>query len=253
MLGLGVLFHVMTLLTLGLIVFPIITISMYAAFFGESDFQRGFARLRRFARRRGKRLHFAWPARPNWLTPNASAIGFCVTVSILTLGGVKLEQALDPYQMNGADGPLALQPLPADDARWLMAQEPTIRPIDKLLAFDVGSVTLAGMLADSRQEFTHGETALVQCSVIPPHEDLWVEVNLHDASGHVVERRGQVLTRDRIRTHFAYALKESLPVGEYEFVLRYNDEEIARRPVRLMSDSRQGSEPDLRQAAADLP
>ncbi len=249
MLGLGVLFHVMTLLTLGLVVFPIICIAIYATFFDEAEYRRFFARLRRFARTRRMRLRLRWPSLPVWVTPQFSTTAFCVVSSLFVLGGLKLEQMLDPYQLRGDEGPLALKPLSEEQVQYLMSWEPKIRPVDKLLEFDVGSITLAGMLADSRDEFEQGETALVQCSVIPPHEDLWVVVQLHDAEDRLLVRRGQVLTREQIRSHFAFPLEESLPPGEYDFVLHYSNQEIARRRFTLEASPGLKNRLDRRQAA----
>ena len=96
-------------------------------------------------------------------------------------------------------------------------------------AVGVTKGTIGGLLANSRDTFTHGEMAVIQCSVIPPHGDIWVEVNLHDSRDRRIERVGQVLTREKIRSHFTYTWTEAYPAGQYDLVLNLDGEEVARR------------------------
>jgi hypothetical protein len=104
-----------------------------------------------------------------------------------------------------------------------------LRPQDMYFAFDVGTSMLGGVLSDRRDNFSLGERALIQCSLQPPHPDMWIELNLHDNEDRVLRRIGQVVPREDLRANFFYDFDESFPPGEYAFVLRYDGDELTRR------------------------
>lgn len=249
MLGIGVLFHFMTWLLLGLIVFPLVCLSAYWAFYSEQDIRS----LARFVRRKvrqlapGRRLRSLLATRPA-LKPQGSFArhagwAFAASLALLLITAIEVEPRLDLYGMNRPEGPHQLQPMNPDRAVRMLSTTEAIRPTDKLLSFDVGTILLGGLLADRRREFRAGEQAVLECGVIPPHEDLWVEVNLHDAENRLVLRNGQVIPRERTRLHFLYELKDSLPSGKYDFVLRLDGQEVARRRIALVRPGDSSSQP----------
>jgi hypothetical protein len=116
----------------------------------------------------------------------------------------------------------------------LLRNDKRVRPEDMLFGFDLGSITVGGIVADHKDTFAYGEQAVVQCHLIPPHEDLWVEFNLHDADDRLIQRHGQIMPREYIRTGHTHRFTEELPPGDYAWVLRYQGRDISRRPFRLI-------------------
>ncbi|MFV0444170.1 MAG: HTTM domain-containing protein [Planctomycetaceae bacterium] len=239
LLTVGAVFHLLTIVMLGLLVFPFICLSIYWAFFDEADIQRLAAWLRRQGRR--------WPsfasvvragslgqlARPAWLSPSLAASGFALLCAVTIGLGLEVERRLDVYGRHSPQGPHQLQPMDAKlAARMLRGYERT-RYFDLVQTFDVGTRTLAGFLANRQTEFQSGDEAVVECSVIPPHGDLWMECNLHDSEDRLIHRETQLLVREKFRTHFGYTWKESYAAGDYDLVLKLDGEEVARRRIHL--------------------
>ncbi|MEZ6067622.1 MAG: HTTM domain-containing protein [Planctomycetaceae bacterium] len=238
-LGVGVVFHLLTTLILGLIVFPLVCLSAYFTYFDEADYQYAAQWLRKVARRSrrlGYLVQWTRPAagpRPTLATPRNSALAFGGLLCVGVMVGLEAEHRLDLYGLRRAEGPYTLPIIPDDQARKMLSGSERIRKQDMFLQFDVGTTAFGGRLANHRDEFTHGETAILQCSVIPPHEDLWVEINLHDADDRLIERNGQVMTREKVHGHFKQEWFESYAPGEYVFVLKLNGDEVSRLPVTL--------------------
>lgn len=236
----GVVFHGMTTLTLGLTLFPGLCLSLYWAFFDPADIQ-GLARwLRRKSRRRSwalaSRVLPRWRfTAPDWATPAASACGLAATCAVLTAVALETEQRMDVYGLARPEGRYVLQPLPQEQVERMLGGMEHVRPEDQLLGFDVGTLRIGGMLANERTEFQHGEQAIVECCLLLPHGDLWVEVNLHDDLNRPVKRSQQIMVRENLRTHFIYDWQESYPAGEYDLVLRLDGDEVARRRITLRS------------------
>jgi hypothetical protein len=97
----------------------------------------------------------------------------------------------------------------------------------------VGSHVIGGILANHRDSFDYGEDVIVQCSLLPPHEDMWLEFNLHDANGRIISRNGQFAPREAMRVNHTHRFGEGLPPGTYAWVLRFDGLDIAERPFRL--------------------
>jgi hypothetical protein len=255
MLTIGAVFHLMTALTLGLIVFPLVCLACYWAFVTEAEMQRLMVWVRRLNRRwfrRPVRSRLSIPViapPPAWGGPQASAVAFAAAAAVLIGLGLELEHWLDPYQARRGGEPLTPPVIEAELARRMLSGTERIQVRDKVFGFDVGSRTLGGLLADSKSEFRHGQRAIIECTVVPPHEDLWLEVNLHDARKRLIERSGQVMTRERIRTHFFFDMSERYPAGEYELVLLIEGQEVTRRRIAIR-EHRPGSVP-TGSAAAD--
>ena len=154
--------------------------------------------------------------------------------------GVEVEHHRDVYHKRGENGPLPLKVMDSQLVHEMLGPAKPIRPKDLYFAFDVGSSNLGGVLSNRRDTFSYGERALIQCSLHPPHPDMWVEVNLHDADDVVLKRVGTIVPREDLRAEFFYDMKEPLLPGEYDFVLKYDGEELTRRRVTL-----QGQPPEL--------
>lgn len=239
MLGVGVVFHFMTAITLGLFIFPLVCYCLYIASLEERDIQQISAFLRRIKRkltRAGNRPRSAsWqPALPQFPAARRFAPAvYALAILLFAVAGVEAEYRLDRYGERRPEGRHTLRPLSAEEARRLTRADVTIRETDKLFAFDIGTVTLGGILLDRRAEFRPGDELIAQCTLTPPHEDMWVECTLCDPLGRIIERNGQVALREAMRIDFHYTFDRSLPEGEYDFILRFAGKEVARRRIVL--------------------
>lgn len=252
MLGMGMIFHVMTTITLGLYLFPITCISTYLAFVDSEDVVVAAARWRRWKRRHGEtwlprlaavtRLPRAISGgvssllKPvgQRLTPAASLGAFGLLLTVVAVGAVEVEYRLDVYGERGPEGPLALKEIDPDVVKQMFAGSARLREYDKLLAFDVGSSMFGGMVTGVRDQFRHGEPVIAQCTLSPPHEDMWVECNLHDANNVLIDRVGQIVVRSQLRGNFLYRACEALDPGTYFLVLRTGTQEISRRKIEIL-------------------
>lgn len=239
MLSLGVIFHVLTWGVLGLIVFPLVYLCLYLAFVNERDVDRLSVLVARW-RTRGQQAAFpAWRVRlralqaPAWMGPGQSAALFGLLLAVSAVMGVEVEHRSDPFGLRRPEGRHALRPIAAERVAQLLTTSDSVLPRDKLFAFDVGSNVVGGILADRRTRFTFGEDAVVQCCLLPPHEDMWVEFNLHDAQDRVVQRNGRIVPREQMRTSIQFHFDESIPPGDYAWVLNLDGEEVGRREFAL--------------------
>jgi hypothetical protein len=240
MLSIGVLFHVLTFGMLGLIVFPLVYLALYMAWVSEQDVDR----LSTWSWRLRERLGWAAAAVPPVLpvvgSPRRfrlgapqSAAAFGLLLAATMAAGVEAEHHNDPLAQRTSGPRPQLQPMSPEQVATLLRDDTRVRPEDMLFGFDLGSITVGGIVADHKDTFTYGEEAVMQCHLIPPHQDLWVEFNLHDADGRIVSRHGQIMPREYIRTGHTYRFSEELPPGEYAWVLRYEGRDISRRAFRL--------------------
>lgn len=248
MLTMGTGFHVMTTLTLGLYLFPITCISIYFAFVNSADVVTWAARWRAWKRRHGKSLATVarlpqaisgWGAtliRPigQRLTPANSLGAFGVLLAVVAIGAVEVEYRLDVYGERDPDGPLPLKEIDPEVAKQMFAGSQRLREYDKLLAFDVGTSMFGGLVTGVRDTFIHGEPIIAQCSLNPPHEDMWLECNLHDGNNVLIDRVGQIVVRSQLRGNFLYRACEALNPGTYFLVLRTGTQELTRRKIEIL-------------------
>ena len=248
MLTMGVGFHVMTTFTLGLYLFPITCISVYFAFVNSADVTAWGARWRRQQRRHGKLLaaitrlpraisggvlSLAKPVGQR-LTPATSLGLFGLLLTVVAVGAVEVEYRLDIYGERRPEGPLALKEIDPDIAKQMFAGSVRLREYDKLLAFDVGTGMFGGFITGTRDTFKHGDPIIAQCSLNPPHEDMWLECNLHDANNVLIDRVGQIVVRSQLRGNFLYRACEALTPGSYFLVLRTGTQELTRRKIEIL-------------------
>jgi hypothetical protein len=242
MLGVGATFHIMTLLTLGLWLFPMICISGYLSFLNEGDvawlkglFARWRERGRGFSAAVGRLFRQReWPVLPAF--DPAWSYGALALLLVATAGGgVAIEHKLDPYGMRRPEGPYTLKELDPEYVARLTRPSERIRNQDKVILFDIGSRMLAGALVDRRTVFYQGDKMKAECDLIPPHEDLWVGCELQDSDHRVIDTTGCTMTADTMRAIFDYTLGPSMPAGDYTLVLKLSDEEVMRRPFRLLA------------------
>lgn len=244
MLGIGVLFHLGTVFMLGLVVFPAIMLTTYLSFLNEHDVQQLAAGWRRWKRRssllaRTASKFAAWghaaalPPAPS-ARRVASAVTFLVAIGLFSVAGVAFERKLDHYGVQHPEGLYTLERIPEEEVRIMLLNDTSIREQDKFLSFTVGDWIVADHLLNQRDTFQMGDLILAQAALNPPHEDMWVEVNLHDSEGKKLSHVGQIVPREDLRVFFNYRLDESFEPGDYELVLKSSGQEISRRKFRLL-------------------
>ena len=232
-LPIGILFHFMTTLTLGLMMFPVICYITYFAFLDEDDIQQCSAwcrhRAHRFAwmkslsqRASGWRERLGDPI--GWKTSSRAA--FVFGLALFSVANVELEHWRDPYGIRRPEGPHALTLAdPAVVEKILAPTEPQ-RDSDMFFAVDTGTILVGDQLANRRREFRQGETLIAHCHLTPPHEDMWIECQIQDAEHRIVDRIGAVATREMFRSNFTYPIGDQMAPGEYTLVIA-----TAGRPV----------------------
>jgi hypothetical protein len=241
MIGLGVAFHLMTWLTLGLWVFPLVCFSAYLAFLNENDVERLRAVLTAWRERgRGFRSSVGRLLRGRELG-NLPALGpawshgiFAAVAVVMAVGGVGLEHKLDRYGIRRPEGPYALHELDRDQVAEMLGPTRRIRNEDKVLLFDVGSLLVGGAILDRRTQFHQGETVRIECGLVPPHEDMWIECNLHDSENRVVDTIGVFVASEAMQAMYYYNLGDCTMPGEYSLVLKIAGDEIMRRPITVL-------------------
>jgi len=238
-LGVGALFHIMTNVTLGLIVFPAICISGYLAFVTEDDVNR----IRSFAAKsrllswlRWSPFEFLASLGDKWpVTIPATAV-WGVLAALTITAYSEAEHRLDVYGMQANGGPMELTPIDRETALTFLDDNRPLREKDKYFSFEIGTRLIGGQLGNTCNEFEYGELIIAQCNLNPPHEDLWVELLLKDEDDHVVELTGQFVTREMLYANFYYDTGCKLVPGEYSIVLRSSGKEIFTRQFTLTGD-----------------
>ena len=237
MIALGIVFHLMTWLTLGLFVFPLVCITIYFAFLEERDLPRILTVVRRagsrldWLRLRGSAVAGSFSRMPVPLWSPAYSLGVLgVTAVVVCTGGVAIEHLRDPYGKRRPEGPYALRELDSEQVETMLQPTRPILPKDKVFAFDIGKTIVGGNILDRRRDFVHGESLVAQVHMNPPYEDMWVECFLEDADGHRMTCLGQmVVAREYPRSNFFYQVDSSLTPGQYSVVLVTAGREVARR------------------------
>jgi hypothetical protein len=239
MMVIGTGFHVATYFTLGLIVFPLVCVPLYLAFYEEADYLRAIVFCKRLLQKTGAlaKTVQAIPGRIATLVPTMSATKsatvFGGLMLVICVIGVEVEYQMDPFKTRGADGPRELVELDQTKVRKMLKQSERIRETDKYLSFDLGTDLIGDVLINKRAVFKHGEVLIAQCTLNPPHEDMWIECNLHDSDNVVIDNVGQVIDRNTLRSSYSFQMVDVLPAGDYFLVLQSRGIEITRRKFTL--------------------
>lgn len=230
MLLMGIGFHAMTLLTLGLYVFPLICITTYLAFLNERDIQRWTARWRdrralSQAEPAGRAISETWRQRVSWAFP--------LLLLVATVAGVLLEYGLDPYGKRRPEGPFSLVELDDATVSKMFNRNGVLRPDDLIHSLEIGTQIIGSYVTGHRSTFEQGERLYAQCTLNPPHPDMVVECNLRDGNNRLLDRVRQVVPRESLRANFLYVLHDALAPGNYALVVRCGGQEVVRRKITL--------------------
>lgn len=249
MLMMGVSFHIMTTLTLGLYIFPVVCIAAYFAFLNEDDI-RWLAIVGRRIKRRftGVRRRSRQPAQPGriaaWVDrcPLPAPVGFVVFLALASMAAVEIEYRLDHYGTRRAEGPYALKELDTEFVETRLLAGPTrIRPKDMVWGLKAGTIVIGGHIADAKRTFEHGELMKVQFNVNPPHQDVFVECALHDADDNVIVSRYMPVARENRRPAFQFPISDALVPGEYSLVVKSQAVRVIRHRIEIVASRRGGN------------
>ena len=229
----GVLFHFMTTLTLGLLMFPMVCYCTYMAFIDEDDIQQSSAWLRRLVRRSSwlkiaqekLRETRTWMgSRPAWQFP--AKVVFASVIPLIAVAGIQIEHQFDTYGERRPEGRHQLVALEPERARQLLAPVTPQRDIDKFFAVDMGTFLVSEIVANRRTSFRQGENVIAQCSLIPPHEDLVLDCKIRDDENRIVDKKREIATREMFRVNMHFFLSNEMRPGDYTLNV-----ETAGRPV----------------------
>lgn len=227
MLGIGILFHLMTYFMLGLLVFPLLFMSAYACFLTESEGRR----LGQFFASLFPRIH--WVARENLVARVTAWPAFAGLLVVTSVVAIAAERKMDVYGERRAEGPHQLRPLPAKLVEEMLRNDTTVAVQDQLYSIDLGTQMVGGFVGNPRQKFQPGETIVMQTRFHQPHSDMWVEYNLRDPSRQVLARDGKLAPREESRGMFRIPLGSKLAPGEYEVQILINGFPAGIRRFRL--------------------
>lgn len=236
-LSVGLVFHVMTIFTLGLVVFPLVYFVLYLSWYEERDHRRVLAWWQSLF---GADFRERLPGpvvsmQPRWGFPSLAAWGLCAAGAACL--GVWIDHNADPWGENRPEGRYALKPISEERVAELLRNDQQIDVNDKVFSLDIGSVKFNDNLVDRKTQFHHGEKAMIQCCLLPPHEDLFMEAYLRNEEGQILYRLWQVVARENMRGHFWFQMQDSLEPGIYSVMIRINGHEAASRTLELLPDS----------------
>ncbi|QDU81645.1 Vitamin K-dependent gamma-carboxylase [Polystyrenella longa] len=249
--GIGTSFHAMTTLILGLYIFPLICFCAYLAFITEEDVQRVSYWWRKKVRsREWSKMVSSWGSTLKELIPSPakpvssvrSQLLFTAVATLIVTGGVFAEHQRDLYQVRSDSGPLPLRELDRDYVEMMLgsANDP-ITEKDKLFSFEVGTMKLGPRLVYQQYNYEIGDSLIAQCYLNPPHADMWLECNLHDAHDNLVDRVKLLVSRDQNVVDFNYTFGESVSPGNYDLVVMSKGDEIARKRISVGTQMEQAA------------
>jgi hypothetical protein len=162
-------------------------------------------------------------------------LAFPATLLVAVVLGVEIEHRIDPYGIRRPEGPHELVELDPATVEAMLESNPMLRPEDLVHSLEMGEMLIGGYVVGHKSTFRQGERLFAQCTLNPPHPDLMIECNLHDAENRLLDRVQQVVPREAFRANFLYVLHDALGPGEYSLVVRCGGQEVARRRILLKS------------------
>ena len=238
-LGVGILFHIMSWITLGLYVFPLICISSYMAFLMERDIVsiRGLAHRLQIPTAALGYPRYAIARlieyRPAAVSTSALWIAGAMLVA---LAATEADYRIDIYHTRSESGLLPLKAMDSQTVMSMVNSQKPVREKDKFFSFDLGNILIGGQLGNRSTSFEFGDLIIAQCNINIPHEDMWVECVVEDDQNRVIDSTGQFVTREKLFANFNYDAGNKLVPGDYWMVLKSSGKEVARRPFTLTGD-----------------
>jgi len=244
--GLGFFFHLMAALTLGEVIFFMIMSTTYLGCINNKEallFKRAVVGM---LSPLASRLPLNWLktfSMSRWLperlvnaSPRVHLANYFALLAICGLAGAWTNVRMDYYGQNRAEGKYTLREMPIEEASWLLKPFEPVREVDKFLGVDVGSMVIAGRLANRCEEFRNGDVLICETSFNPPHDDMYVECNLVSHDQKVINRVGNIVAREHMFAQFRYTLTDALEPGSYFLVVKSRGKEICRREFSIKGD-----------------
>ncbi len=240
-LGIGAAFHIGTFFSLGLYIFPLISISIYFCFLTENDVQYMSAQFRRLYRKGGRLKQFSDSMvsmfehlRPQQIASWKSPATWTAGIASVLFVSIYVENELDLYGLRRAEGRMTLHEVDPQLVAEMLEPEQVLRQKDKFLSVDLGTQLVGGWLTNRKSEFTVGEMILVQCNLNPPHEDIWIDCHFCEENGRIVHRSGQIVPRENLRNTFQIYPAEILAPGKYYISIKSKGKEVLRKSLTLL-------------------
>lgn len=240
-LALGASFHIGTFFSLGLYIFPMVSIAIYFCFLTEKDVQWISAQFRRICRKgnRLKQYSTAFSAAIEGLRPQKDAgwkspVSWSSAIIAVLFLSIYVEHQQDLYGLRQAEGRMTLHEVAPEMMEKMLAPEQVMRQKDKFLSVDVGTQMVAGWLTNRKSEFMLGDLILVQCCLNPPHEDIWIDCHFCEENGRIVHRTGNIVSRENLRNTFQIYANEALQPGQYYISIKSKGVEVLRRSLTLL-------------------
>jgi hypothetical protein len=247
-LGLGVFFHLMTTLLLGLYIFPLVCFCAYISYLKTEDvlnFQRWW-KQRVIQSSWAKIMHESWIElqsgfikqfhRIPVIAWNPLMLG--VIIPICCTSALMVEHKLDRFGLRRPEGRFHLKQLDAQQVSQMLTPTDKLRETDRIFSFNVGVMSVCDNVFDCRPRFKQGTTVLAQASLCPPHGDVYLECNLHTEQGAIISQTQRFVTREETRATFSYQMCENTQPGKYDLVLKCNGVEIERRRIEILPNGR---------------
>jgi Vitamin K-dependent gamma-carboxylase len=240
-LPMGVLFHFMTMLTLGLLMFPMVCFTAYLSFIDEDDFQTCAAWYRRQVRSQPWLNAFAAKLTTvrerlgdpvGWRTSSRAA--FVFALAIFSVTNIELEIWRDPFGLRRPEGPHSLTTVDSELIQKILSPTEPQREADMFFAIDTGTIMVGEQLANRRREFRQGETMIAQCNLTPPHDDLFIGCQIHDSEHRIVNRLETVATREMFRANFTCPITDTMTPGDYTLVITTGGRPVMQKFITVL-------------------
>lgn len=223
LLAAGVIFHIGTYTLLGLVVFPLVMLSLYPAFVSPERVRAVLLAIQRRVTN--------WPALPG-LGIASHAWAFPLILGVMMVTAIEAEYHLDPM------GSRAEKPaLPALDpalAKTMLETTNPKEPSDWVHRIDVGKSIVAGVVGGESSTFKTDDTVQVQIWLQMPHPDMYVHIDIHDEADLPILRDGTAITRESHRYTVPYLFANNLRPGKYAFVFHDETSLIARHEFEIV-------------------
>ncbi len=232
LLSIGIVFHAMTYLLLGLMVFPLLYFAVYTCFLRESEAKKFgtfvgsvIPKLTTLSEHATLSKAASWPA-------------FGAILLGTSLISIAAERKMDVYQEHGPNGRIVLQPLSQEAVQEITKDDRSMTVEDQLFSVDLGTTVVGGYVVNPRSEFHAGETVTLQARLIRPHSDMWVEYTLRDSDNRVVAREGNIAPREELRSTFKIPVSQNWPSGEYHLSVNINAKPSFRKTIQILNPAR---------------
>lgn len=222
---LGALFHLGTFLLLGLLIFPLVIMSLYPVFLRPEKVRAILLRATGY---------LSGPAGLPVFGLTRHAWAFPLLLGVVMVTGTEAEYRLDPSGYRSAKPQLPVLDRAAVESR-LETSAPRL-PSEWVHRVDIGKSIVAGVVCGEERRFTPNDTVQIQLWLYSPHPDMYVHVDVHDDADLPVMQDGTPITREAHRHTVPFYFANNLRPGRYAIVIRDEAQLIARHPFEIVAE-----------------